>query len=125
MAQQPVQAAAHAEETLCGVRFAKSSHPMWVFDRETLRFLEVNDAAIKKYGYSRNEFLAKTIADIRPKEDVAELLREDRRKGAATAASWRHRTSDGKVVSVSITSWELDYRGRPAELVLAHWDEAK
>lgn len=123
MAEQATQGGSRAEEYLCGVRFAKSSHPMWVFDRETLAFLEVNDAATKKYGYSREQFLAKTIADIRPTEDVPELLREDRLKSAATAASWRHRTSDGTVVSVSITSWELAYRGRPAELVLAHWDE--
>lgn len=125
MAEQATTSGFCAEDYLCGVRFAKSSHPMWVFDRETLGFLEVNQAATKKYGYSREQFLAKTIADIRPKEDVAELLREDRLKGAATAASWRHRTSDGTVVSVSITSWELTYRGRPAELVLAHWNETE
>ena len=48
--------------------------PMWIYDRETLRFLDVNDAAIAKYGYSRDEFLAMTIKDIRPKEEVPGLL---------------------------------------------------
>jgi PAS domain S-box-containing protein len=96
---------------------------MWVFDRETLNFLEVNEAAVKKYGYTRDEFLKKTIVEIRPAEDAAELLRDDRYKGATTAASWRHMTRGGSVVSVSITTWELTYRGRPAELVLAHGDD--
>jgi PAS domain S-box-containing protein len=123
MVGEKTQVGARAEENLCGVRFAKNAHPMWVFDRETLAFLEVNEAATKQYGYSRDEFLANTIVHIRPAEDVPELLREDRFKGASTAATWRHRTKDGTVVSVSITTWELTYRGRPAELVLAHWNE--
>ncbi|MEI9962240.1 MAG: PAS domain-containing protein [Limisphaerales bacterium] len=41
---------------------------MWVFDLETLAFLEVNESAIQHYGYSREEFLAMTIRDIRPPE---------------------------------------------------------
>jgi PAS domain S-box-containing protein len=95
---------------------------MWVFDRETLAFLEVNDAAVGLYGYSRQEFLAMKITDIRPPEDVPDLLRQTRfprARGASTGEHWRHRNSLGAVFSVAITSWELTYRGRPAELVLA------
>ncbi|MGE5726876.1 MAG: PAS domain-containing protein, partial [Acidobacteriota bacterium] len=58
------------ELKLCGLPFAKNSHPMWVYDRETLAFLDVNEAAVRKYGYSRAQFLAMTIADIRPEEDL-------------------------------------------------------
>ena len=47
--------------------------PMWVYDVETLRFLEVNDAAIAHYGYTRAEFLDMSIADIRPEEDRPRL----------------------------------------------------
>ncbi|MBK8662666.1 MAG: PAS domain S-box protein [Ignavibacteriales bacterium] len=50
--------------------FKDNPQPMWVYDLETLRFLEVNNAAINDYGYSREEFLSMTLADIRPKEDV-------------------------------------------------------
>lgn len=111
------------EVSLCGLPFAKNPHPMWVFDRETLAFLDVNEAAVWNYGYSRMQFLAMTIADIRPPEDLPELLRKTRSRGSTTGAAWRHRTRDGSVVPVAITSWELTFHGRPAELVLARWEE--
>lgn len=110
-----------------GIPFAKNSHPMWVFDRETLAFLEVNEAAVQHYGYSRKEFLTMKIVDIRPREDVPVLLRQTpspRPKGASTGDIWRHRTKSGSVFSVAITSWELLFRGRPAELVLARKEES-
>ena len=56
--------------------FETNPLPMWVYDLETLRFLAVNDAAIANYGYSREEFLAMTIQDIRPPED-SHRLREN------------------------------------------------
>ena len=54
--------------------FDNNPHPTWVYDRDTLRFLAVNAAAVRKYGYSHDEFLAMTIKDIRPAEDVPVLL---------------------------------------------------
>src|SRR5690606_7807092 len=54
--------------------FAANPIPMWVFDSETLRFLEVNEAAIQHYGYSLEEFMAMTIKDIRPAEDLDTFL---------------------------------------------------
>ena len=111
------------ELKLCGLPFAKNAHPMWVFDRETLAFLDVNEAAVRKYGYTREQFLAMTIADIRPEEDLPELLRTTRAKDTTTGAAWRHRTREGMVVQVAITSWDLIFRSRPAELVLARWEE--
>ena len=53
--------------------FEHNPLPMWVFDRETLRFLEVNEAAVQQYGFDRDEFLSMTIRDIRPDEDMASL----------------------------------------------------
>src|SRR3989442_15221844 len=58
--------------------FESNPHPMWVVDRETFRFLAVNDAAVAHYGYAREEFLAMTILNIRPPEDeprVREAMR--------------------------------------------------
>jgi PAS domain S-box-containing protein len=106
-----------------GIPFAKNPHPMWIFDRETLAFLEVNQAAIRKYGYSRAEFLAMTILDIRPAEDVPEMVRRTRVRGAATGLECRHRTRYGTVIPIAVTSWQLIFRGRPSELVLARWQE--
>src|SRR5262249_51911006 len=51
--------------------FESNPHPMWVYERDTLRFLAVNEAAVRRYGYSRQEFLNMTIEDIRPPEDRA------------------------------------------------------
>jgi PAS domain S-box-containing protein len=54
--------------------FLSHPQPMWVYDLETLAFLEVNNAAMVHYGYTREEFLAMTIRDIRPPEDIPRLL---------------------------------------------------
>ena len=102
--------------------FENNPHPMWVYDLETLAFLAVNEAAIRHYGYSRDEFLAMTIPDIRPAEDVPALLENVARvtEGLDPAGQWRHRRKDGSLVAVEITSHTLTFAGRPAELVLAH-----
>src|SRR5450755_145323 len=54
--------------------FEGHPQPMWVFDLETLGFLDVNAAAVRHYGYSRPEFLGMTIRDIRPAEDLPRFL---------------------------------------------------
>ena len=71
--------------------FEQSPIPKWVYDTETLRFLAVNDAAVRHYGFTRDEFLSMTIKEIRPSEDVAELLRT----APARDGIWRHRKKDG------------------------------
>jgi PAS domain-containing protein len=99
-----------------------SSEPMWVFDRETLVFLEVNSAAIERYSYSRQEFLAMTILDIPPLDDIPLLVRHTLHPGLAGRAQqalWRHEKKNGEIIRVAITSWQIDFQGRAAELVLA------
>jgi diguanylate cyclase (GGDEF)-like protein/PAS domain S-box-containing protein len=92
--------------------------PMWVYDREDLRFLAVNDAAILLYGYSRDQFLSKTIFDIRPGDDPDHLREiidlggyefEDR--------TWRHRKANGTTIDANVYTQSLIYRGRAAALV--------
>jgi PAS domain S-box-containing protein len=103
--------------------FERNPHPMWIYDLETLRFLAVNEAAVRKYGYSADEFLALTIRDIRPPEDVPRLLRSLREappQGPKRSGVWRHRTRDGQTVSVEILSHEIVFGGRRARLVIAH-----
>jgi PAS domain S-box-containing protein len=101
--------------------FDNNPHPTWVFDRETLRFLSVNAAAVRKYGYSSDEFLAMTIKDIRPPEDVPVLLESVGaiRDGDESLGIWRHRRKDGTVIDVEITSYALNFAGRGAEVVVA------
>jgi PAS domain S-box-containing protein len=102
--------------------FMANPHPMWVFDAKTLRFLNVNDAAVARYGYSRGEFLAMTIADIRNEEDVPALRRNVASLAGplSTPRHWRHRLKDGREIRVEVISHEIDFEGSPAWLVLAH-----
>lgn len=101
--------------------FASHPHPMWVYDLDTLAFLEVNDAAVDHYGYSRAEFLAMRITDIRPPEDVPRLLEDVQQERPVLQHSghWRHRLKDGRVIDVEITSHTLEFAGRSAALVVA------
>jgi len=101
--------------------FESNPNPMWVYDLDTLAFLEVNDAAISHYGYSHDEFQSMTIKEIRPIEDVPRLLERLARAadGVDDAGIWRHRKKGGELILVEIRSHRLDFRGRRAELVLA------
>lgn len=104
--------------------FAVNPMPMWVYDLETLGFLAVNDAAVRHYGYSREEFLNMTIRDIRPAEDVPALLESiakgDVGTGVASSGVWRHRKKSGELIFVEITFHGFVFQGRRAELILAH-----
>ena len=99
--------------------FESNPLPMWVYDLETLGFLDVNDAACRKYGYTRAEFLALTIRDIRPPADVAAVEDSVRTTPSHAIGSslWRHRLRDGRLIRVEVTSHELVYAGRRARFV--------
>jgi len=101
--------------------FEHNPNPMWIYDLETLRFLAVNDAATRQYGYSRSEFLAMTLRDIRPASDVAALINQVQHAGHGLSHSkgWKHVKRDGTSIDVTITSEEVRHGDRPARLVLA------
>jgi PAS domain S-box-containing protein len=95
--------------------------PMWVYDRKTLRFLEVNDAAIAQYGYTRAEFLVMAIDQIRPDEDaqrVRALALESFAPYERTGI-WRHRKADGQLILVDVLWHRLEFQGREAAIVAA------
>jgi PAS domain S-box-containing protein len=100
--------------------FHENPQPMAVYDTETLQFVEVNDAAIRQYGYTREEFLLLTVRDIRPPEDVPRLLAMFAASTEPTRHSglWRHRLKSGAVIDVEIVSLALTFNGRPCRLVL-------
>jgi PAS domain S-box-containing protein len=103
--------------------FEASPMPMWVYDADTLSFLAVNDAAVRHYGYPRDEFLAMRITDIRPPEDVPSLLVDVKARGgpgSPNAKVWRHIRKDRSIISVEITAGRITFEGRKAALVLAH-----
>jgi PAS domain S-box-containing protein len=93
--------------------------PMWVYDLESLHFLAVNEAAVARYGYSRDQFLALRVTDIRPLEDIAAVEASVRFRSRPISASgpWRHVTADGRLLLTHIVSHEVVWAGRPAALV--------
>ena len=102
--------------------FESNPIPMWVFDRNTLRFLAVNPAAIRQYGYTEQEFLAATIADIRPAEDIPALLADvkKRESGLQEPGIWRHRKKNGSLFDVEVVTHQIVYRGLDAVMVAAN-----
>jgi len=90
--------------------------PMWVVDAESLRFLVVNDAAVKRYGYTREEFLAMSMDQIATPEEGAKEVEGNAGDGASTA--WRHTRKDGATLYVESTWHEIPFSGRDAVLVL-------
>jgi diguanylate cyclase (GGDEF)-like protein/PAS domain S-box-containing protein len=104
------------------VLFESNPHPMWIYDRLTREFLGVNKAAVAHYGYTRDEFLSMTIADIRPPEDVGRLLEQDTSREAPLAqhGEWRHRKRDGSIIDVEVTTHLLEFCGRDAVLALPY-----
>jgi two-component system, cell cycle sensor histidine kinase and response regulator CckA len=112
--------ARRASETRYRALFERSPQPMWVYDLETLFFLAVNDAAVRHYGYTREQFLAMTISDIRPPAEVPALLEDLSSLSAgvcAPARVWRHLRQDGSTIEVEVTGSDFRFAGRRARLI--------
>ncbi|RYZ21785.1 MAG: PAS domain-containing sensor histidine kinase [Chitinophagaceae bacterium] len=102
--------------------FERSPLPMWIFDSETLRFLEVNQMAVKHYGYTAEEFSAMTILDIRAEAErgrLQDVKQHPRAEGVNAQGLWTHIKKDGQAIFVEISSHRIDYNGRSAMLILA------
>ena len=112
-----------ASERLYRYLFENNPQPMWIYDSQTLAFLAVNDSAIRDYGYSRQEFLSMTIRDIRPEEDLPDLMTglgsnvdEPRRH----SGPWRHKIQSGRLIHVMITSKPITFGQRSARFVAVY-----
>jgi diguanylate cyclase (GGDEF)-like protein/PAS domain S-box-containing protein len=101
--------------------FENNPIAMWLFDRETLRFLAVNNAAITQYKYSREQFLSMTVPDIRvaQTDDSASFLRA-LPEAQNNEDIGQHRRSDGTTIHVAVHSRVLNYENRDARLVAIH-----
>ncbi|SMC54059.1 PAS domain-containing protein [Pedobacter africanus] len=102
--------------------FEKSPLPMWVFDIQTLLFLDVNIAAVENYGYSKSEFLTMSISDIRPADEidaVKNIVEHNAKTGKFFKNIFRHVKKNGDLIFVEIESNLIEFKGRQARIVLA------
>jgi PAS domain S-box-containing protein len=101
--------------------FHANPQPMWIYDALSLRFLDVNGAAIAQYGWSREEFLKMTLADLRPPEDIPAMeaqVRGPNAPGVTSSGPWRHRRKDGSELLARISAHGLQFGDRSARLCL-------
>jgi two-component system, cell cycle sensor histidine kinase and response regulator CckA len=99
--------------------FEANPHPMWVYDTETLRFRAVNEAAVSRYGYTRDEFLAMKILDLLPVRNETDLQSLRTPGDTSQTALWQHQWKDGTIRDVQLTSHALQDSDHSARLVLA------
>ena len=101
--------------------FDESPQPMWIYDKNTLRFLDVNEAASAHYGYTKEAFLQMTIKDIRPEHEKNNLMAHlQKLKPVKTTdkTAWIHRKKDGGLIQVEVQSYNFPHPNRDARLVI-------
>jgi two-component system, cell cycle sensor histidine kinase and response regulator CckA len=102
--------------------FINHPEPMWVYDLKTLHCLEVNEAAVERYGYSRADFLRTLLTDIHPPEDVPHLVEDvvRTRAGVQHSGEWRHLHKDGRLIDVEVICHGVAFGGPEAQVVVVH-----
>ena len=91
---------------------------MWVFNAETRRFLEANQAAADLYGYSVEEFRSMTLNDLQPADEVQRFLAQLQNSSKTVPATWRHRTKSGRAVDVELAVHDIQYGGKNVQLAV-------
>ena len=95
--------------------FYKNPYPTWIFDLDSLRIVEVNDAAVEKYGFDKSEFYQLTMRDLHIEGEAEVFLETIRHSGSVTPSErrlWHHRNKSGVLIIVEITSHRIDYFGK-------------
>ncbi|HYC84626.1 MAG TPA: PAS domain S-box protein, partial [Chryseosolibacter sp.] len=114
-------AAVHESESKYRQLFERNPIPLMIFELEGFRFIDVNEAAVIHYGYSREEFLRMTAVDIRPAEEKERFINLDRNTGSGMRRTgvWKHIKKDGSVIYSEVTAYNVVCEGKPARLSLA------
>jgi PAS domain S-box-containing protein len=102
--------------------FESNPLPMFMFSRDDFSILDVNESAIRHYGFSKEEFLEMKATDLRPQEDVSKFLEKvtTSATGAINLGIWNHKKKNETVISVEIIGYDIVYQDKPARLTLAN-----
>ncbi|HEV2356514.1 MAG TPA: GAF domain-containing protein [bacterium] len=100
--------------------FEHNPLPMYVYDLDTLRLLDANAAAVARYGYAHDEFLALRVTDIWPPESAPRPPAGAARghRTLQSSGEWRHRCKDGRAFDARVFTQALLYAGRRATLAV-------
>lgn len=101
--------------------FLSNPSPMWIFDCATLAITDVNDAALRQYGYARDEFLQLTALDLRPPEEHERFTNHlgESDPGYGYRGLWTHRRKDGTAFPAEIRAFRFVHSGALREMVLS------
>ncbi|MCZ7660706.1 MAG: CHASE domain-containing protein [Xanthobacteraceae bacterium] len=119
--QEQAERRLRQSETKFRSLFSFNPLPTFAYDARTLQFIEVNDATVAKYGYSRAELETMRITDLRPFEDVPRLLEHlggGGRRPGRRVGEWRHMTKDGQIIDVEVTADDMELSGRQITLTV-------
>jgi PAS domain S-box-containing protein len=119
--RQDLRASLRTSEEKYKTLFYKSPLAKWIYDEHTLRFLEVNDAAVRMYGYTQEEFRQMTLADIRPPAEVATLMKDINKVQQDPTvfldSQRRHAKKNGELIDVQVSAHFINYEGKKARVV--------
>lgn len=108
-------------ESVFRLLFSHNPLPTWVMDDETLQFIQVNDAAVRQYGFAAEEFERMSLLNIRTEDQrvPGEVQSQENSGPGRFQGVSKHRKKDGKIFEVEMISHQLDYAGRRVRLVVA------
>jgi two-component system cell cycle sensor histidine kinase/response regulator CckA len=99
--------------------FNNNPFPSFVYDSETLKIIDINNIAIEHYQYPREEFLALSIKEIQPSEDIPSLMEHFAKTDPSQDGKpWRHKKKDGSIINVEITEWALNVTGKKYRIAI-------
>lgn len=116
-----VEEAVRQSEARYRLLFANSPQPMWLFDEVSLRFIDVNDAAVSHYGFSRADFLAMTLIDLHPVRDVPRLIKTiEETPSGRMSGEFQHRTQDGRTIDAVVWTERIKTGAGAERIALIH-----
>jgi PAS domain S-box-containing protein len=111
----------NASELKYRLLFQNNPVALWVLDTTTMNFIDVNDSALKLYGYNREEFLSMSAIELRPEDERERYMNFQRNPaGTQNTGVWKHRKKDGSIIYAEVFAHNFSVDGKPARLILAN-----